>query len=78
MRQVKLRDNAIIELTDENKQLKEVIAKQKEEIQMLKVINEKNAKYHKRINKIIEEGGVILTKEQLKGMIDGFPKLNKM
>lgn len=77
MRRVELRDNAVVDLIDENRQLKEVISKQKEEIQMLEVINEKNAKYHKRINKIIEDGGVILTKEQLKGLIEGFPKLNK-
>ena len=77
MRRVELRDNAVVDLIDENRQLKEVISKQKEEIQMLEVINEKNVKYHKRIKKIIEDGGVILTKEQLKGLIEGFPKLNK-
>ena len=69
MRRVKLRDDAVVDLIDENRQLKEVINKQKEEIELLQEINEKNSQYHKRINKILEEGGVILTKQQLQEII---------
>ena len=48
----------------------DLLNKLTEENQLLREINEKQAKYNKRINKVLENGGVILTKHQLKSVIE--------
>ena len=48
----------------------DLLNKLTEEKQSLQEINEKEAQYTQRIDKILGEGGVILTKHQLKSLIE--------
>ncbi|MBR3140125.1 MAG: hypothetical protein IKF11_04575 [Methanobrevibacter sp.] len=48
----------------------DLLNKLTEEKQLLQEINEKQAQYNQRIDKILGEGGVILTKHQLKSLIE--------
>ena len=48
----------------------DLLNKLTEEKQYLQEINEKEAQYNQRIDKILGEGGVILTKHQLKSLIE--------
>ena len=48
----------------------DLLNKLTEENQLLREINEKQAKYNERIDKVLENGGVILTKHQLKSVIE--------
>lgn len=48
----------------------DLLNKLTEEKQLLQEINEKQAEYNKRIDKVLENGGVILTKHQLKSVIE--------
>ena len=48
----------------------DLLNKLTEEKQSLQEINEKEAQYNQRIDKILNEGGVILTKHQLKSLIE--------
>ena len=48
----------------------DLLNKLTEEKQSLQEINEKEAQYNQRIDKILGEGGVILTKHQLKSLIE--------
>lgn len=48
----------------------DLLNKLTEEKQLLQEINEKEAQYNQRIDKILDEGGVILTKHQLKSLIE--------
>ena len=48
----------------------DLLNKLTEEKQLLQEINEKEAQYNQRINKVLDEGGVILTKNQLKSLIE--------
>ena len=48
----------------------DLLNKLTEEKQLLQEINEKEAQYNQRIGKILGEGGVILTKHQLKSLIE--------
>lgn len=48
----------------------DLLNKLTEEKQLLQEINEKEAQYNQRIDKILGEGGVILTKHQLKSLIE--------
>ena len=48
----------------------DLLNKLTEEKQLLQEINEKQAQYNQRINKVLENGGVILTKHQLKSVIE--------
>lgn len=48
----------------------DLLNKLTEEKQLLQEINEKQAQYNQRIDKVLGEGGVILTKYQLKSLIE--------
>ena len=48
----------------------DLLNKLTEEKQLLQEINEKEAQYNQRIDKILDEEGVILTKHQLKSLIE--------
>ena len=48
----------------------DLLNKLTEEKQLLQEINEKQEQYNQRIDKVLGEGGVILTKHQLKSVIE--------
>ena len=48
----------------------DLLNKLTEENQLLREINEKQEQYNQRIDKVLENGGVILTKHQLKSVIE--------
>ena len=48
----------------------DLLNKLTEEKQLLKEINQKQAQSNKRVRKVLEEGGVLLTQNQLKSIIE--------
>lgn len=48
----------------------DLLNKLTEEKQYLQEINEKQAQYNQRVNRVLEDGGVLLTKQQLKSVIE--------
>ena len=48
----------------------DLLNKLTEEKQLLQEINEKKAQYNQRVNRVLEDGGVLLTKQQLKSVIE--------
>ena len=48
----------------------DLLNKLTEDKQLLQEINEKKAQYNQRVNRVLEDGGVLLTKQQLKSVIE--------